>query len=178
MAYDPSGRIQNISSEGSFTYDDLDEIRTEPGHTYSYDVRYNRTAKDDVVLSRNDLDEIQTESYDRNGNLIQKAPFRLSYDPLNRLLKAESDTEVITHSYDPLGRHLSKTSSETELYLYDGASEIASLYSNGALKDLKVPGKGETAIAIELQGQVLFDLRLPRQHPQTDRPLWPDRAIA
>ncbi len=92
-----------------------------------------------------------------NGNLAQKGSHGLTYDPLNRLIKAESDSELLTFSYDPLGRRLSKNSDETEFYLYDGVNEVASLRSNGALKDVCIPGY-RNPIAIELGGKVFIPI--------------------
>ncbi len=157
LFYDQGGRVKNISSEGSFTYDDLDELTSESSHTYSYDCRYNRRAKDREVLIHNELDEVLTLSFDMNGNLAQKGSYGLTYDPLNRLINAESDRELLTFSYDPLGRRLCKASDETELYIYDGVNEVASLHSNGTLKDIRVPGYSNP-IAIELGEKVFIPI--------------------
>jgi len=158
LTYDPAGRIIAATPDGTFSYDDLDELIYEPSHTYSYDNRYNRTSKDNDLLQHNDLDEQTTATYDLNGNLTQKGTFALSYDPLNRLIKAESQHQIVILTYDPLGRRLTKTSTNTELYLYDGSHEIASLHPNGTLKDLRIPNNHHTPIALELQDSLLIPI--------------------
>jgi RHS repeat-associated protein len=158
LIYDPAGRIISVSSEGTFTYDDLDQLETEPSHTYAYDSSYNRTRKDAVILTYNDLDQLVGANYDLNENLIEKDGLTLSYDSLNRLIKAESGVKSFNYTYDPLGRRFTKTSDEKEFYLYDGVNEIASLDTNGKLKHLRVPGLSQTPVALELEGQVFIPI--------------------
>lgn len=155
LTYDPAGRIIAATPDGTFSYNDLNELVSDPIHTYAYDDRYNRIAKDNAPLQHNDLDELTAAKYDLNGNLTQKGPFTLSYDPLNRLIKAESNDQLITFTYDPLNRRLSKTTIDTELYLYDGNHEIASLHPNGTLKDLRIH---HTPIALELQNTLFIPI--------------------
>jgi len=159
FTYDPAGRIEKISEEGTFSYDDLSQLTTEPSHIYAYDDRYNRTSKDGEILSHNALDELVSSRYDLNSNLAEKNDFLLTYDPLNRLTQAKSPTTLTTYTYDPLGRRLTKTcTDESERYLYNGDNELCSLDANGILKDLRIAGKGPTPVAVELQNHLFLTL--------------------
>ncbi|MDE3046513.1 MAG: RHS repeat-associated core domain-containing protein [Verrucomicrobiota bacterium] len=158
--YEPNGRIRSISGEGSYTYDDLDQLKSESTCTYSYDLHRNRTQKNDETTAYNLLDEINTPQihYDWRGNIIQNGEWTYTYDALNRLTTAETTEEHILFQYDALNRRLSKTSKNlTELYLYHAAAELASFHPNHTLKDLKVPGLSHP-IAIELESNAFIPL--------------------
>jgi RHS repeat-associated protein len=158
LSYDPGGRLTYISAQGTFTYDDLDQLTSEPNHTYTYDSRYNRITKNQEAHPHNHLDELASLDYDFNGNLTQKNTFTLHYDPLNRLIEAENEEQSLHFTYDPLSRRLTKSSNTLELYLYDGSQEIASLHPTGEIKDVFVPGLHHCPIAIELQGDLFIPI--------------------
>ena len=154
ISYEPNGRIQSLSNDGSYCYDDLSQLTQERSHSYQYDNHYNRTARDSETTNYDLLDEIKSPQieYDLRGNLIRHGNWEYFYDALNRLTLASNGQQNIHFTYDALDRQITRSNSnQTEYYLYHGTEELASFYPNGALKDLKVPGSFLKPIAIELQ---------------------------
>lgn len=134
-----------------------------------------------MLCQSNDLHQLISQGettcrYDLNGNMIQKtAPegtCNLSYDALNQLKSAETETSRIKFEYDPLGRRVSRTAyhriedrwekATQENYLYDGMNDIGAFDSSG-LKQLRILGLAAheslpRTVAIELNGQVFAAL--------------------
>lgn len=142
----------------SFSYDEHSQLTSEPSYLYSYDSLYNRTRENKNEFQYNTLDENSSFFYDPRGNLIQKSEsLKFCYDPLDRLVEAETKDQKISYCYDPLGRKLSKSvnSEKKEFFLYDGQNEIGVISDNEENKQLKILGAGshpenKTIVAIEL----------------------------
>ncbi len=161
--YDPGHNLIQIldPNQHRYSYDGLSQLTSENDLTYTYDSLYNRTHKNNQTYLINFLNEITALSYDLNGNqtLLQTPTetFRLSYDPLNRLIDATSHSHRIHFTYDPLDRRLSKTLYlasptgwkliDSENYLYHGNIEIGA-----HSKNLRILGR--STIAIELNDQL------------------------
>ena len=153
LTYDPAGRVEKVSSDGSYTYDLLSQLESEPNHTYAYDARYNRIEKDHSATPVNGRDELMHVPYDLNGNLKEKEGCVLFYDSLNRLTSAQSDQVDLAFTYDPLNRRLFKASNgETEFYFYNGDRELGAYDRSGTLKELRTP------ISLELQGELFIPI--------------------
>lgn len=165
----------------AYCYDDLYQITKEEGpesHTYLLNSRYNRTVKDGLTSSFNDLNQLLHDgeahyTYDPNGNLIQKRndeeTIDYKYDAFNRLVEVICPENRINYTYDAQNRRLTKRtqrkkddqwiSGATIHYLYAGQNEIGSYDDNHAPLELRILGisKGAeigAAIALELQGRV------------------------
>jgi RHS repeat-associated protein len=153
----------------SYTYDDLAQLISENKDIYRYNSLFNRRKKDDKYFEVNYLNELVDQTYDLNGNLIQKGDAHYVYDPLNRLIKATVGTKRVHFLYDPLGRRLAKivldktpggwVQAYRENYLYNGYHEIGALAPDGTLKNLRVLGlnmleKRPATVAIELNKKV------------------------
>ncbi len=181
--FDPCGNLVSSTVDATpqtYIYDDLSQLTSEKSSPssfiYAYDSLYNRTKKNDQICETNELNELLSSgdircSYDRNGNQTQQQSFsktyNFTYDPLNRLIRAENSEVTIEFAYDPLDRRLSKTvhsSSfwgkyvDVEHYLYDGQNEIGAFTSPTSVKNLRVLGLTKphtlpSTIAIELGGQ-------------------------
>lgn len=167
-----AGKVTN------YAYDGLSQLVSENELLYGFDSNYNRTEKNGSLANINDLNELlelesTTCAYDLNGNqILKKTPtetFRFTFDPLNRLVEAASETTKICYAYDPLDRRLSKQvhknnsslweETECEYYLYDGSNEIGALYSDHTPKQLRILGiNPRTSIAIELDGQLFVPI--------------------
>ncbi len=153
----------------SYTYDDLHQLISENEETYKYDSLFNRKEKGDQHFKINNLNELEDQLYDLNGNQLQKNETHYVYDPLNRLTEATFGKKRIRFLYDPLGRRLTKVVMDKiptgweeiyrENYLYDGEQEIGALAANGTLKNLRVLGYCKRTgcpetVAIELNNRV------------------------
>ncbi len=159
FSYDEAGNPKEILKNGilhEYTYDALSQISSEPNHHYHHNALYNRTEKNGEEIAINPLNELESYSYDLDGNMTTKGDLTFSYDALNRLKMVHCDDLTITFFYDPLGRRLIKSLSkrswgekhpvETEHYLYDGEEEIGAFTTDHRQKNLKI-----STIAIELE---------------------------
>ncbi len=169
--FDPVGNVLALETNAvtrNFTYDDLSQLTSESGHTYTYDGLYNRLTKDNNAYKVNSLhsvlsDNEHTYKYDRRGNRISKDTIKYRYDALDRLIELTIDNTRYSYSYDAFNRRISKTvNNETEHYLYTHDNEIG-CYKNGTLTELRILGEGLGAeigasIALELQGQTYIPL--------------------
>jgi RHS repeat-associated protein len=136
------GRYRQIVSQSeNYTYDPVGNRLTGPLDILSYIYDQGNQLTDltgqpkgiiangkPVVLCHNEHDKAEY-SYDKNGNLVKKVepagPFQFktttlySYDFENRLIKVETQREhwenVVTFTYDPFGRRLSKTVQKEEI---------------------------------------------------------------
>ncbi len=126
----PSGKEHEFEHRTeSYTYDPVGNRQTGPdkGIRYTYD-QGNQL----LERTKDKRDEEETRKqydYDRNGNLIQKLEYNdggkikkttlYSYDFENRLIKVEIQKDnmqkIVTFTYDPFGRRLSKTVHKEEL---------------------------------------------------------------
>ncbi len=156
--YDPNSRIQALSNDGAYAYDDLSQLVKEPAHAYAYDTHHNRIQTDAKSAHYNLLDELIAPDilYDPCGNLIAQGDKRYQYDALNRLISVNQTR----FSYDALGRVALKLSPESnEFYMYtQGTEELGAWDSNGTLKALKVPAFQGHPIAIELNSKVYLPI--------------------
>lgn len=186
-AYDPSGNphAKKIDSpllgidQQQFTYDDLQQLQTEPGHTYQHDSLYNRVSKNGCEHSLNALNQLLDDghaqyTYDLCGRLKTKTSSGIqveyAYDALDRLLTVTEGKQRTSYVYDADHRRLSKTVSvcdsqgqwmeqNTVRYLYQGKNEIGAMDARGNLVEYRVLGFGHgaeigAAVAIEFGGKV------------------------
>jgi RHS repeat-associated protein len=124
-AFDLADNPTQITADGKtafYTYNPLDQLISEPGHTYTVDANHNRAIPNALT-------------YDPDGRLIECDETTYTYDDLDHLI-AVNDTH---YTYDAFGRKLTKSTGEQ--YLYDGQTEI------GTETQLRVD-----SIAIELDG--------------------------
>jgi RHS repeat-associated protein len=178
--YDAVGNLTEIVADRSTTryiYDGLSQLTQERGasqsQVYRCDSLYNRVEKNGVGLEFNDSNQLLSFGanryfYDRKGNQLNKNEFRLTYDPLDRLVEATSEDKRLLFSYDPLGRRLDRTlcrrvgsgwkEVERECYLYDGFDEIGAFSSSGELKNLRVIGLNGLTVAVELGGETFASI--------------------
>lgn len=184
-AYDEVGNlVSNIidKAESRYSYDGLFQLSSEKNRnntlTYVHDSLYNRTQKNGVAHEVNELNELLSlenghYGYDLNGNQILRQTtsetFRLTYDPLHRLVEATSETQKIGFVYDPLGRRLSKAVFNRvannwkgmihEYYLYHGQNEIGAFTSPNEPINLRVLGLAKykdchATVGVEIAGQI------------------------
>jgi RHS repeat-associated protein len=155
--YDKRGNIARCEIQDrcggydtSFGYNALQQLVDEKGfvqHSYNYDSRNNRIAKDDNVYGVDFLDQVKTEKgveyhYDKVGNIVKKVEagkaFTYTYDANNNLLSVMMpDKGRVTYAYDPFGRRIVKRGAvwdektkkyenkSFERFLYFGDNEIA-----------------------------------------------------
>jgi RHS repeat-associated protein len=113
----------------TFTYDLVGNRLTGPKDklNYNYNVANQLT---ELIKEKKEDEEKKTEyTYDKNGNLIKKVEFDddgqikkttlYTYDYENRLIKVEiqrgDKLKVVTFTYDPFGRRLSKAVHREEI---------------------------------------------------------------
>ena len=177
-SYDASGRLQKYThtdamgtANHSFGYDPLNQIISEEGdfnHNYAYDSRFNRTQKDEVVYTNDDLNQLLSQNtscydYDRNGNrqTVTRAgqTHNCIYDSLNRLISVTDNLTQVTFQYDAFNRRMQKSVSTltnapiyVEKYIYEGDDEIGSVDERNQIKELKIlgPGSLKSAALIEI----------------------------
>ncbi len=173
--YDPVRNILTLetgSQATNYSYDDLYQLIEEDGafsHTYVCDSHYNRLQKDDEKYKFDDLNQLVTAVYDKNGNVKSSKGVLCSYDALDRLICVETPTRKLVFSYDSFHRRLSKTIYERSednwnaidqhLYFYDCQHEIGATDQTGKIIQLRILGATPhaeigAAVAIELNGQV------------------------
>ena len=172
LAYDPVGNILQSRLDGEmleYAYDDLYQLISEKGHTYSYDALHNRLQKDTAAYSVNALNQLPSEfKYNEDGNPISHDNVRYIYDALDRLICVETEGRKVQFTYDSYHRRISKTisgngRSSTLFFLYDGQNEIGAVDASGKTQELRILGRTPQAeigssIAIELQGKVFAPL--------------------
>ncbi len=175
-SFDPVGNLLERNLNGTpelFTYDDLNQLLSEPNANYRYDSLNRRLEKSGQVCQNNARYQLlnngsETFSYDIDGRRLSQGSTNYSYDALDRLTAVETDTTRCTFGYDAFHRRLWKKVSDlagTELsfeqFLFVGENEIGS-YQNG-IKELRILGEGLGAelgasVAFELNNQVVIPL--------------------
>lgn len=181
-SYDKVGNLIELVTNDSikhFDYDDLNQMTSESNEenkfTYQHDSTLNRIKCNDIAWENNLLDELESTGldkcfYDLNGNLSQRTNAEgitsYRYDPLNRLIEAQTANTKICFAYDSLDRKMSKQVYkmindhwqliDQEEYLYDGRHDIGTL-ENNQITQLRILGIEKrnmpTSVAIELEGQ-------------------------
>ena len=163
IKYESDSRVQKISSDGKYRYNDLSEIIQEefPQNiiVYDYDRHHNRKQKNERFFTYNSLDEPDMLKHDLNGNLKENGNFTYNYDALGRLTEVTGEDGQITFAYDALDRRIFKTvDGLREFYLYHGTEELGTFYADGTAKNVRVPGLYQKPIALELEEQPLIPL--------------------
>ncbi len=132
--YYANGNVQTITDTGqttTFTYDDLDRLKTASGGytaSYSYQPNGNLTVKTEggviVNLSygagKHAPNSVNSQAYtpDPNGNLEARPGQTFGYDAENRLTQIVSGTITTTFTYDGDGNLVKKVAPEgTTLYV-------------------------------------------------------------
>lgn len=190
-SYDPMGnplsKTVKCAILGSraqrYTYDELSQVKTEPGHQYEYDSLYNRVFKDGQENTVNPLNQLlsdgkSTFEYDLCGRLIRKTSgeeeIQYQYDAMDRLIAIKQGQTKTTYRYDADHRRISKTRLEinrqgnwsvieTIRYLYQGKNEIGSCDEAGVFYDKRMLGFGQgaevgAAVAIQCGGRMYAPL--------------------
>ena len=177
ILYDPSGNVSQIDQTDignchcPFSYDPLDHLISEPGHTYAFDSLQNRIRKNDTPYTINSLNQLKQQSHhtyhhDPNGNLIKKTEISYQYDALDRLIAIHFPDKKIEYTYDSFHRRLTKTThqnatTEKILYAYQGEIEVGT-YQAGKALETRIIGQGKRDIGatvfIEIQGQTFIPL--------------------
>ncbi len=85
-----NGTIQN------YTYNFLNELIAEPSHQYSYDSLSNRLSKDNTIYTLNIHNQLESCTYDPNGNPTHTKNHTIIYDALDRPIRIDNNT----YSYD------------------------------------------------------------------------------
>ena len=138
-SYDPIGNLIQ-KNETLYGYDPLSQITSESGQfTARYDARYNRIEKNGSPIPVDTLNQIETEDYDINGNLIRPG---FVYDAFNQLIEAGGERSV----YDALGRRIQRGPLS---FLYIKEDEIGA-FEHGRAVELQIPGYNK-AVGIEIQ---------------------------
>lgn len=165
-------RIEEEIYLKNFSYDSLNQLITESGHTYTFDGLRNRISKDHIKYLLNPANQIQSDgnidyTYDFQGRLIQKAEMRFTYNSLGDLITAEKGDMQISYTYDPFGRRLNrteykvtgrrKTKINAERFFYINCEEVGQLQDHELL-ECKILGAFEETLAVEQQGQLFVTL--------------------
>ncbi len=178
ITYDEAGNLTGYllnDTPSTFTYDSLLQLTAETGvesHTYTHDSLHNRVVHDESDWEVDALNQLratssETLTYDPQGCLLTRPNTTYTYDGLNRLLTVETATHLITLTYDPFDRRLTK---QTQIrngdswqtlahhrYLYDNRMEIGAIDADDSLIEFRALGIGHgaeigAAISIELDG--------------------------
>ncbi len=155
--------LSQLSSENNLTYE----------HDSLYN-RVQKNGKEHQVNDLNELLSLEgtSYSYDLNGNqTLSKAASEESvftYDPLGQLLEVSSAKKKVQFSYDPLGRRMSKAVYTVtpdghqeffrEYYLYDGQNEIGAFTTSNESKNLRVLGRAAQTVAVEVKDHIFAPL--------------------
>jgi len=178
--------LEDEKFEISYDYDALLALIAEKGeieHKYAYDSIGNRLKKDSANYKINDLNEIVeadgvSYTFDSSGNLATKTIGEKTWiyqsNPLNQLIQVKDpDQTVITFTYDPSGRRLTKKieskAKKVKIYryFYLGQTEIGCLDEKGSIVELKVPGnpnqpESVLAVAFEIKKEIyvpIYDMQ-------------------
>ncbi len=182
IEYDALHNIIKINKNGTevkFTYDDLNQLKSEDGsfkHTYVHDSANNCVQQDETQHEINSLNQLlktktNIYSYDGNGNRIADGKKQYQYDTLDRLTSLKFDEGEYLYSYDSFNRRLSKTHKQGEKvveisnYLYFGQNEVGSYDSVGELKEFRTLGTGKGA---EIGATVLIEMQEKLFYPRHD----------
>jgi RHS repeat-associated protein len=162
----------------TFTYDELSQLMTEPGHLYAYDSHNNRETKDQASYTHNARNELVkagevTFTYDLNGNpTTQKngaATTTYTYDALDRLIQVQTPNLKIGYTYDGFHRRTTQSRSinkngawtlyDQHYFLYDDQNDIGATTPDGKLFQLRILGntgraEAGSAIALEVDGEI------------------------
>lgn len=168
ISYDSVGNILK-RSKNSYSYTDLDQLKSESAHDYAYDALNNLVAKDQESYSVNLLNQITHFEYDPRGNCITADNISYQYDALDRLISVKTPTQLATYTYDADNRRLTKSLSDLQgnesshRYLYQKSIEIGSYNQENHLQELRILGLQNKAdigssIALELSGKLLIPL--------------------
>ncbi|MCH9811835.1 hypothetical protein K0U07_03615 [bacterium] len=157
-------KCNSLLEDKEFDYDALSQLTKEGEEQYSFDALGNSEEFEINELNQIVASEDEVFTYDANGNLLSRKGIEYAYDALDRLVRISYECgRVVQFTYDPLSRLVAKEDSEKIYYLYDGASEIGTLSTSGAITQLKVLGLGVSgdigaAIALELDGEVFIPI--------------------
>ncbi|MBI2354624.1 MAG: RHS repeat protein [Deltaproteobacteria bacterium] len=122
FTYDPVGNRLTSAKNRSYSYGPANQLVSENGTTYSYD---------------------------KNGNLVQKATsdgitiFAWDFD--NRLVKVTTSSSAVEYAYDPFGRRIEKKVTEsgtttTTRFFYDGQAILFNYDEAGAIGNSYIHG--------------------------------------
>ncbi len=161
--YDQVGNILKLTTQGEtlvYTYDDLYQLSSEPGHTYQHDSLFNRTEHNNDRIDYNALNQDCAHTYSEDGYILSDDNAKYTYDSLGRLIGIDTAKCTLSFTYDPFNRRLSKTVTTVGVfgknhskqdYLYDGSQEIGTT----DLSELRILGEGYGA---EIGASVLLRL--------------------
>ncbi len=162
---DPNGNVYTYVRNDevtSYDYDALNQLTYENDTAYTHDAHHNRTSKNDISISLNDLNQIESHQYDLNGNTLSDHTARYTYDGLDRLIRIEKATQAIDLIYDSWGRcHTYRSNDTFQPLLYDDQNELG-IHPH----QLRILGEGYGAeigatIALELNGNTYLPTHDP-----------------
>lgn len=141
LTYESSGHVKTATDTANgawtYTYDELDRLKTATKASLAYDYNYdrwgNRTVQHHTVGSANDTTIAYTDknrmvdfSYDLSGNLLNDGAHSYQYDAENRIVKV--DGGATTYEYGPSGRRVRITTGGTiKDYLYYAGGSVAAV---------------------------------------------------
>ncbi len=154
ITYDAIGNVllqRDRNRTNTYSYDDLYQIASETGnasHHYVYNAVQDRIFYDGKEQEHNAVHELlfdgkQRYTYDLNGNTLSDGENTYEYDIFNRLISSTNARGQKTrYQYCGLARRVAKHGLCIEYCLYDDATEIARLDSQGHLIAFRMVGRG------------------------------------
>jgi RHS repeat-associated protein len=129
--------------------------------TYSYDEWSNRQSEKAGVLNTtekfNQLGELNTLTYDNNGNLIISGTKLFSYDQHNRLIDVTDGVNVFSCIYDVIGRRILKKDNNTAWrFAFDAFAEIAAYNQNILAEEFTITSQPDGRISYAVNNQDYF----------------------
>lgn len=179
LSYDRVGNVLKtiVSSSiktksASYAYDDLYQLKEEPGYTYVHDSLYNRLAKNSETYFPNALNLLGHPqlTYDQCGNMIVQNKNKYSYDAWDRLTCVKTPAGTFRYEYDAQNRRLCKKTYSLEgnlistvRYLYLGENEVGAVDEQNQFIEFRVLGAGKGAeigasIHLELKGETYLPI--------------------
>jgi RHS repeat-associated protein len=190
--YNGNSNLLEVSQEDAvgvltsyYSYDSLQNLISEEGaanHSYCFDSRHNRIAKDETAYKVNMLNQLTRQGdveylYDPNGNRLQNSgpegECTYQYDALDRLIAVTTEGQKTEYLYDAFNRRLKKISfaktdgswEETQAftYLFQGDLEIGACDKDNRLVEMRTLGlgiKGEIGAAalLEIDQKLFFPI--------------------
>lgn len=135
-----SGRYANITSL-AFGYD-VDGNRTFKTANTNFTGNYNYAAGSNRLMSITGNSGAATYAYDNAGNVTNDGTYKYTYDSLNAMTKATTETSTTVGAYvnDGMGRRAQETANgTTHSYVYDEAGHLqAELNASGTIYEAYV----------------------------------------
>lgn len=151
----------------SYTYDAKEQLLTETGvaeNAFKLDRQGNIKEHNGHARKFNACNALLKEakhsySYDLNGNRTSDGVNTYTYDPLDRLVRVKTPTDVYHYVYDGLDRRVAKIhDKETTHFLWQQEQEIGTITASGKIQELQVLSPANRPVAFELQGELYIPI--------------------